>query len=92
MVETEGVHAAGFAESDFRKQLEAQTPLGRIGQPNDVAPAAVFLASADAAWITAETLLIAGGFARILVDSLLAFRRCWERETPSNLEFFATDR
>jgi len=61
MVETEGVHAAGFAESDFRKQLEAQTPLGRIGQTRDIAPAAVFLASPDAAWITGETLLIAGG-------------------------------
>ncbi len=61
MVETEGLHAAGFAESDFRKQLEAQTPLGRIGQPEDVAPAAVFFASADAAWITGETLVIAGG-------------------------------
>jgi 3-oxoacyl-[acyl-carrier protein] reductase len=61
MVETEGVHAAGFAESDFRKQLEAQTPLGRIGQTQDIAPAAVFLASGDAAWITGETLLIAGG-------------------------------
>ncbi len=61
MVETEGVHAGGFAESDFRKQLEAQTPLGRIGQPQDIAPAAVFLASSDAAWITGETLLIAGG-------------------------------
>ena len=61
MVETEGVHAAGFAESDFRKQLEAQTPLGRIGQTQDIAPAAVFLASPDAAWITGETLLIAGG-------------------------------
>jgi 3-oxoacyl-[acyl-carrier protein] reductase len=61
MVETEGVHAAGFIESDFRKQLEAQTPLGRIGQPRDIAPAAVFLASADAAWITGETLLVAGG-------------------------------
>ncbi len=61
MVETEGVHAAGFAESDFRKQLEAQTPLGRIGQTQDIAPAAVFLASRDAAWITGETLLIAGG-------------------------------
>src|SRR4051794_14492451 len=48
MVETEGVHAAGFAESDFRRQVEAQTPLGRIGQPQDVAPAVVFLASADA--------------------------------------------
>ena len=61
MVETEGVHAAGIAESDFRKQIEAQTPLGRIGQPQDIAPAAVFLASADAAWITGETLHIAGG-------------------------------
>ena len=59
MVETEGVHAAGIAESDFRKQVEAQTPLGRIGQPQDIAPAAVFLASADAAWITGETLVIA---------------------------------
>jgi 3-oxoacyl-[acyl-carrier protein] reductase len=46
MVETEGLHAGGFAESDFRKQLEAQTPLGRIGQPQDIAPAAVFFASA----------------------------------------------
>jgi 3-oxoacyl-[acyl-carrier protein] reductase len=61
MVETEGVHAAGFAESEFRKQMEAQTPLGRIGQPEDIAPAAVFLASTDAAWITGETLVIAGG-------------------------------
>ena len=62
MVETEGVHAAGISESDFRKQIEAQTPLGRIGQPQDIAPAAVFLASADSAWITGETLHIAGGF------------------------------
>jgi len=61
MVETEGVHAAGFLESEFRKQLEAQTPLGRIGQPHDIAPAVVFLASADAAWITGETLRVAGG-------------------------------
>ena len=52
VVETEEVHAAGLAESDFRKQLEAQTPLGRIGQPQDIAPAAVFLASRHAAWIT----------------------------------------
>ena len=61
MVETEGVHAAGLSESDFRKQIEAQTPLGRIGQPQDIAPAAVFLASSDAAWITGETLTISGG-------------------------------
>ena len=62
MVETEGVHAAGIADSDFRKQIESQTPLGRIGQPRDVAPAAVFLASSDSAWITGETLYISGGF------------------------------
>jgi 3-oxoacyl-[acyl-carrier protein] reductase len=61
MVETEGVHAAGIAESDWRKQTEAQTPLGRIGQPQDIAPAAVFLASADSAWITGEVLYISGG-------------------------------
>ncbi len=61
MVETEGVHAAGIAESDWRKQTEAQTPLGRIGQPQDIAPAAVFLASADSAWITGELFYISGG-------------------------------
>ncbi len=61
MVETEGVHAAGFAESDFRRQMESQTPLGRIGQPKDIAPAAVFLASSDSAWLTGETLYISGG-------------------------------
>ncbi len=62
MVETEGVHAAGIAESDLRKQVEAQTPLGRIGQPQDIATAAVFFASPDSAWITGETLTIAGGY------------------------------
>ncbi len=62
MVETEGTHTAGMTESDFRKQVEAQTPLGRIGQPEDIAPAAVFFASPDAGWITGETLVIAGGF------------------------------
>src|SRR3989441_8618350 len=61
MVETEGWHAAGIADSDFRKATEAQTPLGRIGQPNDIAPAVVFLASADSAWTTGETLSISGG-------------------------------
>jgi 3-oxoacyl-[acyl-carrier protein] reductase len=61
MVETEGWHASGIAESDFRRQVEAQTPLGRIGQPQDIAPAAVFLASNDSGWITGETLYIAGG-------------------------------
>jgi 3-oxoacyl-[acyl-carrier protein] reductase len=61
MVITEGVVAAGFDKSDFRTQLESQTPLGRIGQTEDIAPAAVFLASNDSAWITGETLVIAGG-------------------------------
>ncbi len=61
MVETEGTHSAGITESDFRKQTEAQTPLGRIGQPQDIAPAVVFLASDDASWITGETLYISGG-------------------------------
>ena len=57
----EGVQAAGFAEGDFRKELESKTPLGRIGQPVDIAPAAVFLASNDSAWITGQTLHISGG-------------------------------
>src|SRR5262245_20052096 len=61
MVETEGLRRAGIAESDFRKTVEAQTPLGRIGQPDDIAPAAVFLASSDSSWITGETLTISGG-------------------------------
>ena len=61
IVITEGVVAAGISESDFRKQMEAQTPLGRIGEPDDIAPAAVFFASQDSAWITGETLVIAGG-------------------------------
>jgi 3-oxoacyl-[acyl-carrier protein] reductase len=62
MIETEGVHAAGIADSDFRKQVEAQTPLGRIGQPQDVATVATFLASDDSGWITGETFLVAGGY------------------------------
>jgi len=61
MVETEGVHAAGFAEGEMRKQTEASTPLGRIGQPDDIAPAVVFLASPESAWITGETLYTSGG-------------------------------
>jgi 3-oxoacyl-[acyl-carrier protein] reductase len=62
MVETEGLHTAGFVESDLRKQIEGQTPLGRIGQPEDIAGAAVFLASPGSSWITGETLYISGGF------------------------------
>jgi 3-oxoacyl-[acyl-carrier protein] reductase len=61
MVETEGMHTAGFVGSDFHKQVLAQTPLGRIGQPQDIAKVAIFLASADSGWISGETLLVAGG-------------------------------
>src|ERR1700730_548117 len=60
-VVTEGFDTGGFAGSDFEKQTTARTPLGRIAQPNDIAPAAVFLASSDSKWITGETLRIAGG-------------------------------
>jgi 3-oxoacyl-[acyl-carrier protein] reductase len=61
LVITEGVTTAGLDQSDFRKTLESQTPLGRIGQTEDIAPAVVFFASSDSKWITGETLLIAGG-------------------------------
>jgi 3-oxoacyl-[acyl-carrier protein] reductase len=60
-VETEGFHTLGMPGSDFEKQMIAQTPLGRIGQPNDIAPVAAFLASSDAAWITGEIIYVAGG-------------------------------
>jgi 3-oxoacyl-[acyl-carrier protein] reductase len=61
MVVTEGAVAGGYTEGDMRKTFESQTPLGRIGQTDDIAPAAVFFASDDSAWITRETLVIAGG-------------------------------
>ena len=62
MVDTEGYRSAGINESDLRKQVEAQTPLGRIGTPEDIAPAVIFFASSDSAWITGESLYITGGF------------------------------
>lgn len=61
MVETEGTHTAGFIGSDFQKWAETTTPLGRIGQPDDIAPIAVFLASDDSKWLTGETILAGGG-------------------------------
>jgi 3-oxoacyl-[acyl-carrier protein] reductase len=61
MVETEGLHSAGLAASDFRKTLESQTPLGRIAQPEDIAKAVVFFASDDAGWVTGQIVLLAGG-------------------------------
>lgn len=62
MVETEGARAAGISESYLRKQVESQTPLGRIGQPQDIASVVVFFASSDSGWITGETLRVAGGY------------------------------
>src|SRR4051812_49430873 len=61
MVETEGTHTAGFIGSDFQTTLVTQTPLGRIGQPEDIAPIAVFLASDDSRWLTGETIIASGG-------------------------------
>ena len=62
VVETEGTHTAGVMGSDFESNAVAQTPLGRIGQPDDIASIAVFLASDDAGWLTGERLTAAGGF------------------------------
>jgi 3-oxoacyl-[acyl-carrier protein] reductase len=61
MVETEGLHAVGFAEGEFRKTVERETPLGRIGQPDDIGRAAVFFASDDAGWVTGQLVNLAGG-------------------------------
>jgi 3-oxoacyl-[acyl-carrier protein] reductase len=62
MVETEGTHSAGIIGSDFEKSFVAQAPLGRVGQPDDVADVAVFLASNDSRWLTGEKLVASGGF------------------------------
>jgi 3-oxoacyl-[acyl-carrier protein] reductase len=61
VVETEGTHSGGFIGSDFAKAALAQTPLGRIGRPGDIASIAIFLASEDSAWLTGERLLASGG-------------------------------
>jgi 3-oxoacyl-[acyl-carrier protein] reductase len=61
-VETEGVHSMGVIGSDFEKQMVARTPLGRLGQPEDIASVAVFLASAASGWMTGETIAVGGGF------------------------------
>ncbi len=62
MIITEGTEAIGIAGSDFEKQAVAGTPLGRIGQPQDVATTAAFLASDDAGWLTGQTIYAAGGY------------------------------
>ena len=61
MIETEGSRAGGFVGTDFQKTVEAQAPLGRMGQPDDIAPTAVYLASSDSKYMTGETLLVSGG-------------------------------
>jgi 3-oxoacyl-[acyl-carrier protein] reductase len=61
-VETEGVHRIGIIGSDFEKQMVAATPLGRFGQPDDIAKAALFLASDESGWVTGERLAASGGF------------------------------
>jgi 3-oxoacyl-[acyl-carrier protein] reductase len=60
-VETEGTHEGGIVGSDFQKQMIAETPLGRFGQPEDIAPIAVFLASPESGWLTGETIVASGG-------------------------------
>jgi 3-oxoacyl-[acyl-carrier protein] reductase len=61
MIETEGTHTAGFIGTDFQKNVEARTPLGRIGQPDEVARVALFLASDESGWVTGERICVAGG-------------------------------
>ncbi|HEX4319666.1 MAG TPA: glucose 1-dehydrogenase [Acidobacteriaceae bacterium] len=61
MIETEGLHSAGIAGSDFQRQVESRTPLGRIGQPRDIATAVAFLASDDSGWLNGQAIEAAGG-------------------------------
>ncbi|MGN6315646.1 glucose 1-dehydrogenase [Trinickia sp.] len=61
IVITEGTHAAGIAGSDFETMAVSQTPLGRVGKPDDIASIAVFLASDDSAWLTGERIVASGG-------------------------------
>jgi 3-oxoacyl-[acyl-carrier protein] reductase len=62
LIETEGTHTAGIMGSDFEKGIVSQTPLGRVGYPDDIAKVAVFLASEDSGWLTGELLFASGGF------------------------------
>ena len=61
MIETEGVHAGGFHEGDFRNWIETTASLGRIGQTDDISPTAVYLASSDSKYLTGETIRVTGG-------------------------------
>jgi hypothetical protein len=69
VIESEGLRATGISGSDFERQAVAQTPLGRTGRPQDIAPAVVFLASAESAFITGETLSITGGYDELSTSS-----------------------
>jgi 3-oxoacyl-[acyl-carrier protein] reductase len=62
LIETEGTHTAGIMGSDFEKGIVSQTPLGRVGYPDDIAKVAVYLASDDSGWQTGEVLFASGGF------------------------------
>lgn len=62
MVETEGTHSQGITESEMATQVKGQTPLGRLGQPQDIASVVAFVVSDDAAWVTGQTLVVSGGF------------------------------
>ena len=61
-VDTEGVQRIGVKGSEFEKQMVAETPLGRFGQPEDIARVAVFLASDDSGWVTGERITVSGGY------------------------------
>ena len=61
LVETEGTQTSGFTSGEFHDQYVKNAPLGRIGQPQDIAKAVTYLASDDSAWVTGETLLVSGG-------------------------------
>lgn len=61
VVDTDGLQAGGFLETDFGPRIQAETPLGRLGVPDDIAPAAVYLASDESSWTTGEFFVLSGG-------------------------------
>jgi 3-oxoacyl-[acyl-carrier protein] reductase len=61
MIETEGTLTAGFVGSDFQSMVESEAALARMGQPDDISPAALYLASSDSKYMTGERLIISGG-------------------------------
>jgi 3-oxoacyl-[acyl-carrier protein] reductase len=61
VVDTEGVQAGGFLQSEFGPRITAATPLGRLGVSSDIAPASVYLASDESSWMTGECLVLSGG-------------------------------